>query len=37
MGEVFPGRKIHLVFGALADKDVAGVAARLFPWRTGPT
>ena len=31
MGALFPDRRIHLVFGMLADKDVAGVASRLVP------
>lgn len=31
MAEVFPGRKVHFVFGVLGDKDVAGVASRLVP------
>ncbi|HEY3447707.1 MAG TPA: folylpolyglutamate synthase/dihydrofolate synthase family protein [Myxococcales bacterium] len=31
MAALFPGKRIHLVFGVLADKDVSGVASRLVP------
>ncbi|MGC4114189.1 MAG: folylpolyglutamate synthase/dihydrofolate synthase family protein [Myxococcales bacterium] len=31
MAQVFPGKRIHFVFGVLGDKDVHGVASRLVP------
>ena len=31
LDERYPGRRVHLVFGAVADKDVPGMLARLLP------
>jgi dihydrofolate synthase/folylpolyglutamate synthase len=35
--QLWPGRRIHLVFGALAEKDVAGLIDPVFPLAASAT